>query len=175
MDKFFGNYKADVVDINDPKKANRVKIRIRGLMDGIPENHLPFAKYVSQTFAGRGFGSFITPEKGSRVWVFFADGDINDPYYWGGVVEDKDDLPSAVKDGRHILFESPKKGITIAFNEKTEDIEIKTKEFNTTLNTMIKSDFGHTHIGNAAAPTSTPEISVPPGQRTSLSFKQGTL
>lgn len=36
-------YEAEVVDNNDPRRLGRIRARIKGIFDGIPDNHLPWA------------------------------------------------------------------------------------------------------------------------------------
>ena len=66
-----------VVDNNDPEKAGRVRVRVAGLHDNLPDNHLPWA--INGNASGRGPSSNAAqvriPHKGSRVKVNFQQGD----------------------------------------------------------------------------------------------------
>lgn len=157
MDKYTGLYKALVVDNADSQGLNRVKIRVKGLMDGIPDSYLPWAKYHSPTPGAQG-GSTYQPAVDSKVWVHFSDGDVNDAYYMGGAIEVAADLPSKKADGRFILYQSPNKGITITVNEDSEDIEIQTGSYNTTLGTIIDKFLAHTQSYDKVS-----SVTAPPG------------
>lgn len=167
----FGTYKATVMDNKDPKKLNRVKVVVKGLTDHIPTDNLPWAECRTITPSGKG-GSSFKPAVGAHVLVQFGNGDVNDPYYTGGYIETADDLPKANKDGRYIIYSSPK-GITITVDDNAKDIEIKTGKYNTTLGTIIDLFLSHTHLGNMGAPTSNVQGTIPP--MTSLEFKKGDL
>jgi len=167
MDKYFGEYKAEVVDDNDPKNSNRVKVKVRGLMDGIPKAHLPWAKYKSPTASKKG-GSSFPAVKGTKVWVRFADGDMNDAYYTGGVIESKSDLPNNAKSDRAVLYESPDGSVVLAMNESNKEVEIKIGDYNTTLGDFMHAFFDHGHtflapaIPASPAPTSKVDLIFPP-------------
>jgi hypothetical protein len=172
MMNYLGEYKAKVVSIDDAKNIGRVQIRVKGLMDGIPDANLPWAKYKSPTPGAKG-GSDIRPTVDSKVWVRFAEGDINDAYYSGGVVETNDDLPSASKAGRYILYQSPNKGIIITVDDNSEDIEIKTKNYNTTLGTIIDIMLSHVHLGNSGVDTSPTTLAI--NRTLPADFNKGNL
>lgn len=98
-----GFYRAVVEDNNDPLKVGRVRVRIfglhtenrtRGATDGIPTNHLPWAEPCLPVAEGSisGYGVFGVPLQGSHVMIFFENGQINKPIYFGslpGVVTER--------------------------------------------------------------------------------------
>ena len=55
----------------DPKKLLRVQVRIPGLMDGVPDDKLPWATYKLPIGAGAGRGDFTPVQNGDSVWVDF--------------------------------------------------------------------------------------------------------
>lgn len=91
--QFNGIYRG-VVEINaDPDKRGRCKIRIYGLhtqvktvsaTEGIPSANLPWAEPCLPIFEGSisGFGMFSVPVPGAQVYVFFENGNINQPRYF---------------------------------------------------------------------------------------------
>lgn len=85
MREFYGNYRGEVVQVDDPKKANRIRVNVFGIYDGIPTDHLPWAIYAD-SFMGGGFnrGGAFVPDLGNHVWVFFEQGDPRQPVYWAG-------------------------------------------------------------------------------------------
>lgn len=65
-------YQGVVVNANgDPKKLLRVQVRIPGLMDGVPDDKLPWATYKLPIGAGAGRGDFTPVQNGDSVWVDF--------------------------------------------------------------------------------------------------------
>lgn len=83
--KFYGNFRGVVVDDQDPLKSGRVKIRVFGIYDNVPEEALPWAIYTDPLMGGQsGFGSFFIPDIGNHVWVFFENGDHQQPVYFAG-------------------------------------------------------------------------------------------
>lgn len=73
----------EVVDIEDPLKIGRVKIKVFGKFDQIPTEHIPWAYPANNTTAGSatGGGFFSVPKKGSLVAVRFDNGNIYHPEY----------------------------------------------------------------------------------------------
>jgi hypothetical protein len=83
--KFHGNYRGVVVSNNDPMSAGRVQIRVFGVYDNIPDDHLPWAQYADSFMGGTmNVGGFFVPDVASNVWVFFENGDHMTPVYWAG-------------------------------------------------------------------------------------------
>jgi uncharacterized protein involved in type VI secretion and phage assembly len=83
--KFTGNYRGVVVDDKDPLNSGRVKIRVFGIYDNVPDEALPWAIYSDPFMGGQvGFGGFLIPDIGNHVWVFFENGDHLQPVYFAG-------------------------------------------------------------------------------------------
>lgn len=61
----------------DPKGLGRVRLRIRGLHDGVPDEHLPWASKSETRAGGGGTGSAGVPPKGTKIRVTMRD---NSPY-----------------------------------------------------------------------------------------------
>ena len=169
--KFPDEYKGVIVDTVDPKKLGRARIRVKGLMDGIPDGNLPWASPKDHTPSVKGGSSDILL-KGQKVWVRYLEGDLNYPVFHGGVIETAADLPKNAKDKRAIIYESPNKRITIAVNEDLEDIEIKLGDYNTTLGTIIDLLLSHTHMSPTGV-TGNSFSGLPPVS--TLDFNKGTL
>ena len=171
MMRYDGEYKGTIVDIADPKNMGRAKVNVKGLFDEIPAANLPWAMPKDHSPSVKG-GSTDILAKGQKVWVRFLEGDINFPVFHGGVIESAADLPKNASAKRAVIYESPNKRITITVNEETEDIEIKTKNYNTTLGTLIDLFLSHTQMTPAGV-SGTPATGFPP--ITDLNFKTGTL
>ena len=108
-DKFYGNYRSVVVDNvhkddqGNPIKSGKVKVRVFGVHDDLPDEVLPWAEYSDPFMGGlEDVGGFIVPNVGSKVWVFFEGGDHDFPVYFAGapakphmpVEKDVEDYPN---------------------------------------------------------------------------------
>jgi uncharacterized protein involved in type VI secretion and phage assembly len=78
--KFYGLYEAVVVDNNDPKKLNRVKVRITEIAGQLPSTWAA----VAAPFASPNAGNSMLPENNAFVFVQFLAGDVNRPVVVGG-------------------------------------------------------------------------------------------
>lgn len=83
--EFNGNYRGRVISDNDPYGAGRVKVRVQGVYDGLPDGVIPWATFADPLMGGQaGLGGFIVPDVGSDVWVFFEGGNHMLPVYFAG-------------------------------------------------------------------------------------------
>jgi len=84
-EKFYGNYRGKVVDVDDPYRSGRIKVEVFGVFDDLPVDALPWAIYADTLMGGQGeIGGFIVPDLESHVWVFFEEGDHTQPVYFAG-------------------------------------------------------------------------------------------
>lgn len=87
----YGKYRGIVQDNEDPKELGRLRVTVPSLLGNeattwaLPS--LPFGGLSQQ-------GMFFIPEKKSRVWIEFEEGDINRPIWTGVFWEKKQDLPN---------------------------------------------------------------------------------
>ena len=74
----------EVVDIEDPNKVGRIKVKVYGKFDDIPTADIPWAHPGMNSTAGSasGGGHFSVPKKGSIVSVKFDQGNIYHPEYF---------------------------------------------------------------------------------------------
>jgi len=77
-------YAGVVVENNDPRKAQRVRVRVAGIFpDAIPDTHLPWAMPMNQDYAadaGATGAAFLNiPPIGAKVGVRFPKGDPHKP------------------------------------------------------------------------------------------------
>lgn len=83
--KFYGNHRGIVINNSDPLGMGRVKVRVFGIFDEIPEAAIPWALYADPFMGGvDGAGGVWVPDKGAKVWVFFEAGDHLQPVYFAG-------------------------------------------------------------------------------------------
>lgn len=73
----FEEYWGEVVDINDPQQAGRVRVKVVSVFDEIPTENIPFAtpRYVDSQ-------SFDRPFLGEIVQVYFLHNDIKNPQWF---------------------------------------------------------------------------------------------
>ena len=64
-------FEALVICDDDPDGLTRVKVRVFGLMDGVPEDSLPWATYLLPVGARVNSGDFKPAHIGDYVWVDF--------------------------------------------------------------------------------------------------------
>lgn len=85
MKEIYGMRRGEVLDNNDPLKAGRVKIFVFGVYDDMAESDIPWALYSDPFMGGDSdIGGLFVPDVGSHVWVFFEEGDPEQPVYFAG-------------------------------------------------------------------------------------------
>ena len=107
--KFTSTYRGKVIDNLDPEKLGQVRVEIYPMLiskttaknldgvDGIETEQLPWAVPAMplSSGAGDGCGSFMVPGVGSFVFVFFEEGDVNQPVYFAEAQTKQYGLPSS--------------------------------------------------------------------------------
>ena len=84
--RYYGVAEAIVMDVNDPDKEGRVKVRYPWFDD----NTVSGWARVRQLYAGGGYGTFFVPEVGDEVIVAFVHGDMRVPIILGGLYNGND-------------------------------------------------------------------------------------
>lgn len=102
-EKYYGFYRAKVVNNRDPNRFARVYIWIPDIMPVIPDDEGIWARPANNPVGGRNMeeksdqyymGASHIPKIGSWIWVFFEGGNINRPYYFGSLdIENTPVLP----------------------------------------------------------------------------------
>lgn len=80
------NFIGKVIDVNDPEKRQRVKLRIPQLHRGVPDNLLPWTRPSSSqggANAGAGAGSVRVPPKGATLYGNLEGNDPHNIHYGG--------------------------------------------------------------------------------------------
>jgi len=111
-----------VINPKDPTFSGRAQVKVLGIMDGIKNEHLPWAVPINSTiFAGNGAGSLSIPKIGQFVRVQFNNGDISAPEYT--TIQNIDtDLIQRIKDdydGTHVLLYDPVEELTVIFQKQS--------------------------------------------------------
>jgi len=92
--KYYGFFRAKVVNNNDPDKFGRVLIWVPDIMPEIPDDEGIWARPGNNPIGGRNSetgkdnnyaGTSYIPLNGSWIWIFFENGNINRPYYFGAL------------------------------------------------------------------------------------------
>lgn len=77
-------YLGQIVDIDDPRKSGRARIRVFGLFDGLEHEDIPWASQISGVSFGRGgAGTISIPKLGSIVVVQFDGQNYYKMNYYG--------------------------------------------------------------------------------------------
>jgi uncharacterized protein involved in type VI secretion and phage assembly len=76
--KYFGKYRGQVTDNEDPTARGRVKLRVISVLDDLEVWAMPCVPY-----AGPGIGFYSIPPVGAGVWVEFEAGDPSYPIWTG--------------------------------------------------------------------------------------------
>ena len=120
---FYGNYRGEVVSVSDKKEAARVRIRVMGVYDNVPDSALPWAQYADPFFmSGVDSGSQIIPDIGDMVWVFFEGGNHTQPIYFAGAPSAKD-MPKEASPKNRVI--KTKKGHIIELDDTDEEERVK--------------------------------------------------
>lgn len=78
--KFYGKYRATVVNNIDPMQQARIQVMVPDVSGFIPTSWaMPCVP-----IAGKQMGTFVVPQIGSKVWVEFEQGDPDFPIWVGG-------------------------------------------------------------------------------------------
>ena len=114
--RYFGKYRAEVVNNDDPRSEGRLEVRVAGVMGQETLWALPCVPY-----AGKDIGFFAMPPVGARVWVEFEGGDTDYPI-WVGCYWLPGQLPAEAAPDK-VIFKTP--GATIII-EDSGTVEIET-------------------------------------------------
>jgi uncharacterized protein involved in type VI secretion and phage assembly len=78
--KFFGLYRATVINNVDPMQIGRIQVIVPDVSNIIPSSWaMPCVP-----IAGKQMGTFVVPQVGAGVWVQFEQGDPDFPVWTGG-------------------------------------------------------------------------------------------
>ncbi|MAO08030.1 MAG: hypothetical protein CL596_04885 [Alteromonas sp.] len=101
---YYSEYRAIVIDNNDPLKLNRLKLIIPILNPNIPDDDWAWPVGI---YSGNNYGIQVQPRKGDHVYVSFQNGNPDYPRWrhgWYGEGEKPKEFESLLKYG----FKSPR-------------------------------------------------------------------
>lgn len=113
-----------VVDINDPNKDGRVRVKVFGKFDNLKDDQIPWARPANRSSSGSatGSGSHSVPKKDSIVGVYFDNGNIHEPeYFMFQHLSDelKDEIKDSYDNSHSLIYDTETKGgVKIFFTEK---------------------------------------------------------
>jgi len=107
-----------VINNQDPTFSGRAKVRVLGVMDGIIDEHIPWATPITGDLYGLdGAGMLSVPKLGSWVRIQFNNGDLYAPEIRAIQTIDTD-LIEKIKedyDGAHVILHDPTENLSIIF------------------------------------------------------------
>jgi hypothetical protein len=122
---FFGKYRGQVKDNDDPTNRGRIKVIVPAVMDDLQVWAMPCLPYT-----GSDSGTFIIPATDAGVWVEFEGGDPSYPIWTGGFWADdeipKDEQDSQAKPSLRII--KSEKGLMVSFNDDSETLTLSDKD-----------------------------------------------
>jgi len=127
-----------VIDASDPELMGRCRVRVYGIFDTLPDEHLPWAfPATNNTFAGGegGYAFISVPKVGTLVKIKFANGDRYSPQYTG-IVNINPEVQSEIGDsyeGSHVLLFDVDEDMKI-FYTPSKGLRITLKQSNITIN-----------------------------------------
>jgi hypothetical protein len=138
LEKLYGFFRAKVVDNKDPQKFGRVLIWIPDIMPLVDQTKGIWARSANNPIGGYNLendqenyyaGTSYIPRKGSWVWIFFENNNINRPYYFTALnLENAKVLPEnqvgTNYEDKWTIFKSSK-GRTIAISDDPSDARIE--------------------------------------------------
>jgi uncharacterized protein involved in type VI secretion and phage assembly len=123
--RFFGKYRGQVTDNNDPDNLGRVKAKVpRALGDEESGWALPAFIYGGASEQGL----FALPDVGAGVWIEFEGGDLSYPV-WTGTWYTSGAIPESAKPGKKVL--KTKSGHKIVLDDDGGTLEVTDSNSNT--------------------------------------------
>jgi phage baseplate assembly protein gpV len=116
--KYYSIYRGEVIDIDDPEKRGRIKIKVPQISGEVPINYWAESAGI---YAGSDYGVINLPEKKEKVWVQFEGGNPNYPIWMHGYFKDRVTDDKNYPKRKLLLFKSGQK---ITIDTKDNFIEV---------------------------------------------------
>jgi hypothetical protein len=116
-------FMGEVVDIEDPIKQGRARVRVFGKFDDLADDEIPWAnQQMGITFGtAGGSGAISIPRKGAVVNVMFDNGNLYSPYFYN-IQEASPDLLEEIKnsyEGAHaLIYDKDEKGLKVFYTRE---------------------------------------------------------
>jgi type VI secretion system secreted protein VgrG len=143
----------EVVDIEDPQKVGRVKVKVYGKFDDLQKEDIPWA-YPGNNMTGgspSGGGFFSVPKLGSIVSVKFDMGNIYHPeYFFEQKISDevKEEISGSYTNAHVIIYDTVTEGSLKIFFTETKGLMLDYKETQINIKPDKSIDI-HTASGNS--------------------------
>ena len=102
--RYYSSYRGFVVDNNDPKGLNRIKV-VSPIINTF-DNENGIWAYPKGNWGGKDYGVQMLPKKGDMVWVEFEHGDLQHPM-WNHASYGKDEKPEEFNTPDKYGFKTP--------------------------------------------------------------------
>lgn len=118
------NWLGEVVDIADPKKEGRVKIKVFGKFDELSNDFIPWARPAIRFTAGSksGSGFHSVPKLGSVIGVTFDNGNLYEPeYHFNQHISDdlKTEIENSYDNAHSLIYDTVTEGyLKLYFTEE---------------------------------------------------------
>lgn len=137
IERYYGFYRAKVVDNIDDQEYGRILVWIPDIMSYLPESAGMYARPANNPVGGRNeqnetdnhyMGTSYIPRKGSWVWVFFEAGNINRPYYFSALELENAKVLPEIRVGSNtdkwVVFKSHD-GRTVVISDDPDDARVE--------------------------------------------------
>jgi uncharacterized protein involved in type VI secretion and phage assembly len=113
---FYGVYPALVIDLNDPDKQGRVRVRLPWSPDGQNSKYEAWAR-LATLMAGNNRGTWFVPDVNDEVLVAFEAGNPRRPYVVGALWNGKDAPPERMDTANNIKSIHSRQGVRITLDD----------------------------------------------------------
>lgn len=123
QNRYYGKYRAFVVDVEDPDLRGRCKLSIPSVLG---EETSDWALPVVAYGGGEGFGMLAVPPVGSQVVAEFLEGDLSAPMWTGTFWRSSGEVPPEHSDvGQPMKVFKTESGHVLSFNDTEGEEEVK--------------------------------------------------
>lgn len=133
--RYFGKYRGEVTDNQDPAQRGRLKVRVPAVLGNEEFWAMPCVPY-----AGTGTGSYCIPSPNTGVWVEFEGGDPSYPIwsgcYWADGELPPDTTGEADPDKKILHSEQ---GLVVSLDDSANEINIGDVDGNNLLTVSVNA------------------------------------
>jgi uncharacterized protein involved in type VI secretion and phage assembly len=123
--RFFGKYRGQVTDNNDPDNLGRIKAKVPRVL-GDEESGWALPAFIYGGASEQGL--FALPDIGAGVWIEFEGGDLSYPV-WTGTWYTTGAIPESAQPGKKVF--KTKSGHKIVFDDDGGTVEVTDSNANT--------------------------------------------
>jgi len=123
--RYYGKYRGQVTDNNDPSNLGRVKAKVPRLLND-EETGWALPAFIYGGASEQGL--FAVPDVGAGVWIEFEEGDLSKPI-WSGTWFTTGDIPESAQPGKKVL--KTKSGHKLVLDDDGGSLEITDSNGNT--------------------------------------------